>query len=646
MSELMGNEGIENNFQMRNPQPQVALAGNPNCGKTALFNAITGGRAKVGNYPGVTVERKEGHVLTASGLNLSVLDLPGTYSLDARTPDELITRNILLGIQTNEKNPDVLVAVADATNLERSLGLVFELCLIGKPIVLVLNMMDLAKKRGLELDLEILSQQLGVPVIPTVAVRKNGISELLYQVERLLASESAKRTLLEWKKPTTQEIRQRFAEIDRILALCTRQMPRPTVWTDRMDRVVLHSFFGPILLGLIFAAIFQVIFIWATQPMEWIKSAMNQFGRWVGLWMGPGPLQSLITDGMIAGMGSVLVFLPQILFLFTFILLLEDSGYMSRAAFLMDRLMGKVGLNGRAFIPLLSSFACAIPGVMATRTIENRRDRLITILVAPLMTCSARLPVYSLLIAAFIPNKILWRGIRLQGVVMFLLYVFGVISALLVARVLKGTVLKGKKPLLLMELPTYKWPSPKNIFIGLIERSKLFVRRAGTVILSVSIVLWFLSSYPKPPQSQIPRSESAISYSYAGRIGKAMEPWVKPIGFNWKIAVALIPGFAAREVMVGSLATVYAVEGKSEEPSPEALPKTLSAQLSRDWSLATALSLLVWYVLACQCLSTLAVTRRETGSWKWPAFMLTYMTGLAYLGSFLTYHFAVSLGLG
>jgi ferrous iron transport protein B len=622
---------------------RVALAGNPNCGKTALFNALTGGRAKVGNYPGVTVERKEGSVVTSSGILLSLLDLPGTYSLDAKTPDEIITRDVLLGRQGLKESPDILVAVADATNLERSLGLVMELQALGKPIVLALNMMDLALKRGLELDLKILSKELGVAIVPTVATQRQGLRTLLEEVEKQFHSGKPKTVdWVEWKESEPEDIRKRFAEVDRVLLMATRSSLRPTQWTDRIDRVVLHPILGTLLLLLILGLVFQAIFSWAQVPMDGIKAMIALFGEQVGNVLGDGPLQSLVVDGMIAGVGSVLVFLPQILLLFLFILILEDSGYMARAAFLMDRLMGKVGLHGRAFIPLLSSFACAIPGIMATRTIENRRDRLTTILVAPLMTCSARLPVYSLLIAAFIPNKVVMSFFSLQGIVMLALYISGVLAALLMAVVFRKTLLKGEKPPLLMELPTYKWPSLRNIGIGLFERCRLFARRAGTVILTISIILWFLASYPKPPlNSANGDSKPAIAYSYAGILGRFIEPVVKPIGFNWKIAVALIPGFAAREVMVGSLATVYAVEGKEE-----GLNEVLGDRLSKDWSLATALSLLVWYILACQCLSTLAVTRRETNSWRWPLFMLGYMTTLAYASSFIVYQTAKSLGWG
>ena len=619
--------------------PKIALAGNPNCGKTSLFNALTGGRQKVGNYPGVTVERKEGRVTSASGKTLLLLDLPGTYSLDARTPDEAVTRDVVLGKLKEEAAPDLVIAVADATCLERSLGLVIELRDLGIRCVLALNMMDLARTRGMELDLDALSRELGIPVIPTVATRKQGTRDLITEAEKCLnASDASKKPVQLWQKATPDQVRGRFAEVDRVLRSSLKRLPGPTLWTDRLDRVLLHPVWGFLVLAVVLAVVFQSIFNWASIPQDLIKDGLSWLGKAVEGMMAAGPLRSLLVDGVIAGVGSVLVFLPQILLLFLFILLLEDSGYMARAAFLMDRMMGRVGLHGRAFIPLLSSFACAIPGIMATRTIENPRDRLTTILVAPLMTCSARLPVYSLIIAAFIPNRTVWGPLKLQGLVMLGLYVAAVVIALAVALILKRTVLSGANPPLLMELPTYKVPSILGVFVGLVERAKLFLRRAGTVILTLMVMLWFLSSYPQAPAGA---TQPAIEYSYAGRLGHVIEPLLKPIGFNWRISIALIPGFAAREVMVGALATVYAVEQK-EEGGTEAL----GAILAKDWSIATALSLLAWYVISMQCASTLAVTRRETNSWKWPVVMLVYMTALAYLASFLTYRIACGMGLG
>jgi ferrous iron transport protein B len=605
---------------------RVALAGNPNCGKTSLFNALTGSRQKVGNYPGVTVEKKEGTLVTAQGHRIHLLDLPGTYSLDARTPDEAITRDVLLGKLAEEDRPDVLLAVADATNLEKSLAFVLELKELGYPVVLALNMIDLARRLGLELDLKRLSGELGLPVIPTSAVKKEGIQETVAQLLQMKGRGST--AAIAWQAPEASQIKSRFQQVDRILREATLKPKALEEWTNRIDKVVLHPVWGTLVLLAILTLVFQAVFNWASLPQDAIEAGITWIGNQIGTWLGEGALRSLLVDGIIAGVGSVVVFLPQILILFAFILALEDSGYMARAAFLMDRLMGRVGLHGRSFIPLLSSFACAIPGIMATRTIETRRDRLTTILVSPLMTCSARLPVYSLLIGAFIPNTPIFGPLRLQGLVMLGLYVTGTLAALLVAWALKKSVLKGPKPALLMELPSYKWPHLPSVVLGLGERAQLFLRRAGTVILTLSVAVWFLSSYPKAPEGT---TDPAIFHSFAGTIGRTFEPLFRPIGFDWRIVVALIPGFAAREVMVSALGTVYAVEGADENV------EGLAAVLAQDWSLATALSLLVWYIFASQCLSTLAVTRRETNSWKWPAFMLAYMTVLAYLGSFLTY---------
>lgn len=623
----------------------VALAGNPNCGKTALFNALTGSRQKVGNYPGVTVERKEGTVTTPSGQTVRILDLPGTYSLDARTPDEMIARDVLLGKIDGETQPTTIIAVADATNLERNLGLVLELRALGKPVVLAVNMMDLAKSRGMELDCVALSRELGVPVVQTVATKGRGIQELLAQVEtglKLAPVTLAASNAPEWVKSTPDQVRARFAEVDRILSLAITRQSRPAIWTDRLDRVVLHPVWGSLVLVTVLALIFQAVFSWASVPADLIEGAVASFGEWVSGVLPEGPVRSLVVDGAIAGVGSVVVFIPQILLLYFFILLLEDSGYMARAAFLMDRLMGRVGLHGRAFIPLLSSYACAIPGIMATRAIENRRDRLTTILIAPLTTCSARLPVYTLLISAFIPKEPLLGPIGhvfgMQGAVMFALYFGGIVMALAMAMVFRLTMFKGPKPSLLLEMPTYKWPSWRNITLGLYERARLFLRRAGTVILALSVVVWFLASYPKAPEGS---AEPAIYHSYAGTIGRAIAPALEPLGFNWQISVALIPGFAAREVMVSALGTVYALEGDEEQ-----VGEALGSKLSKEWSLATALSLMVWYIIALQCLSTIAVARRETNSWRWPALMIGYMTALAYFSSFVTYNLARWAGWG
>ena len=614
--------------------PWIALAGSPNCGKTALFNSLTGGRQKVGNYAGVTVERKEGRAKTASGFEVEVIDLPGTYSLDARSPDESVTRDILMGQNADLGSaPDALIAVADATNLERSLSLVLELRHFGVPTVLALNMMDLAQKRGLKLDLGVLERELEIAIIPTVAVNNQGVTELLSRVESLLATRASgtQTARVQWVEPTVDRIHARFKELDRILALAVRSPIQQNRWTDRIDHVVLHPVWGSLLLISVLALVFQAVFSWAKLPAEGIEASIAWISAQVTHGMPEGLLRDLLTEGVLAGVGGVLVFLPQILILFLFILALEDSGYMARAAFLMDRLMSRAGLNGRAFIPLLSSHACAIPGIMATRTISNRRDRLATILAAPITTCSARLPVYTLLISAFFSaDSKVFGFVGVQGLVMLALYVAGVVFALMTAWLLKLTVLRGPKPELLMEMPTYKWPSVRSLAIGLGERGMIFLRRAGTVILALTIVLWALSSFPKAPDGA---KEPAIYYSYAGKIGHAIEPLIAPLGFDWRIGVALIPGFAAREVMVSALATVYAVEGTDEDSKAQAL----RGVLAKNWSMATAISLMVWYVFALQCLSTVAVIRRETNTWTWPVFAIVYLTGLGYLASFVTY---------
>ncbi len=623
--------------------PLIALVGSPNCGKTAIFNALTGSRQKVGNYSGVTVERKEGFVRGSRGTDIRVLDLPGTYSLDARTLDEEVARDVVLGRVAEDLRPHLLVAVADATNLERGLALVLELRDLGVPMVLALNMMDLAHARGQELDLGALSLEMGVPVVATVATARQGTRDLLSQLESALEgvdraprSQSGER----WEKSTAEKVRARFGEVDRILSRCVKRAIAPTPWTDWLDRLVLHPIWGSLIFLAVVSLMFQALFTWASIPADWIEARVGDLSGLVGGLMADGPLKSLLVDGILAGVGGVLVFLPQILLLFAFILALEDSGYMARAAFLMDRLMGKVGLNGRSFIPLLSSYACAIPGIMATRTIENRRDRLVTILVAPLTTCSARLPVYTLLIAAFIPADRSVGPLSLQAAVMLGLYASGLVLALVLAAVFRRTVLQGPRPSLILELPTYKWPSLMNLGFGLLERAKVFIRRAGTVILALTVLIWFLSSYPKAPEGA---PGAPIDHSYAGKIGHAIEPLIRPIGFDWRVGVALIPGFAAREVMVSALATVYSVEAR-DGADEEAVQAELGPVLRGQWSLATAASLLAWYVVALQCLSTLAVAKRETNSWRWPAFMLLYLTILAYAFSFLVYRGVLALG--
>ncbi|HVJ55798.1 MAG TPA: ferrous iron transporter B [Aliidongia sp.] len=613
---------------------RIALVGNPNCGKTALFNALTGSRQKVANYPGVTVERKEGQFLTPAGHRVQLVDLPGTYSLRARSPDEVVTRDAVLGRLDGEAEPDLLLCVADATNLRLVLRLVLELKQVGRPIMLAVNMFDIARHRGIGIDLDRLAAELGMPVVPTVAVRRNGIEDLLNRIDRLEALPAGAEPQ-RWREPDAGEIRAAHREAERILKLCVKPPARPDDWTNRLDAVLLHPVFGILILLAILFVMFQAVFTWANTPMDLIKAGFDALGAWVVDTFPDGMLRSLVSDGLIAGVGSVLVFLPQILILFFFIILLEDFGYMARAAFLMDRIMGGAGLHGRAFIPLLSSFACAIPGIMATRVIDSRRDRLATILVAPLMTCSARIPVYTLIISAFVPHRQVAGFIDLQGLVMFGLYATGILSALAVAFVLRKLVWRGRVEPFIMELPAYKLPNLRNIATGLVLRARIFLQRAGTIILSMMILIWFLSSVPGPPEGAV---GPAIDYSFAGRIGHALEPVLAPIGFTWEIAVALIPGMAAREVAVAALGTVYAVSGGEEATG------ALGQTLAQHWGLPTALALLAWYIFAPQCASTLGVIKRETNSWAWPSIVFVYMIALAYGAAFLVFHAATALG--
>ncbi len=620
---------------------RIALVGFPNCGKTTLFNTLTGSRQKTANYPGVTVERKSGLLRTPVGRAVEVIDLPGSYSLRARSPDEAVTRDVVLGRQAQEALPDAIVCVTDATNLGQHLRLLLELRQLGRPLILALNMMDLAQKRGCQISTEALSRQLGIPVVTTVAMRKSGVQGLLGQIDALLRQTpvAGRTTTAEgWVEPSPEALRAYHREVEGLLREAVIQEGAPERLTRQVDRVLLHSVAGPlILLGILFL-MFQAVFSWAEAPMDWIDGGMASLQQWLSANMADSLLKSLLVDGIVAGVGGVVIFLPQILILFLFILLLEDSGYMTRAAFLMDRLMSGVGLNGRAFIPLLSSFACAIPGIMAARTIAHPLDRLTTILIAPLMTCSARLPVYVLLIAAFVPSTTVWGGVGLQGLVMFGLYATGIVGALAVAGVLRLTLLRGGRQPLLMELPSYKWPSPANVLLGLLERARIFIRRIGTIILGVMVVLWFLASFPGAPEGA---AEPAIYYSFAGLIGRGLEPLLAPIGFNWQIAIALVPGLAAREVAVAALGTVYAMSGDEGQ-----VVESLAATLAQDWTLATALALLAWYVFAPQCLATLAAARRETNSWRWPAFMFVYLMVLAYVAAFITYRVALALGGG
>ena len=613
----------------------VALLGNPNCGKTALFNLLTGSRQKVANYAGVTVERKEGLMRTPSGRQFRVLDLPGAYSLNPLSADEAITRDVVTGMRADVGTPELLVCVTDASNLKLNLRLVLEARKLGVPIVVALNMSDLAHRRGIRIDRAVLERELGMPVVETVGVRHEGAKALVAQLDSHVPPPQRPRA--EWVPPTMAEVLQTQQEVRRILRAAVHEPEVDTRLDDAIDGVVLHPLWGLPILAVVLFLMFQAVFSWAQWPMEAIKSGMQALGGLLQAGMPEGLLRSLLVDGVVAGAGGVLVFLPQILILFLFILALEDSGYLPRAAFLLDRAMGSVGLSGRSFIPLLSSFACAIPGVMATRTISNWRDRLVTIMIAPLMTCSARLPVYALLIGAFIPQRQVAGLFNLQGVVLFSLYLAGIVSAMGVAWAFKRLRSNASPAPLLMELPTYRMPNLRNLGQGLLERAHIFIKRVGSIILALMIVLWFISTFPAPPDGA---TGPAIQYSLAGMLGQALEPLFRPIGFNWQICIALIPGLAAREVAVGALGTVYALSAAGDKVAEQLAP-----MLGGSWSVATALSLLAWYVFAPQCISTLAAVKRETNSWRYPLMMAGYLFALAYIASLLTYRVALAFGL-
>jgi ferrous iron transport protein B len=609
------------------PPPRVALVGVPNCGKTALFNRLTGSRQKVANYPGVTVERREGERATAGGRTLRVLDLPGTYGLNPTTLDEAITRDVLLGRVAGESAPDLVVCVVDAVHLPIGLRLALEVRRLGLPMVLALNRMDVARRRGVQIDVAKLSQELGVPVLPTIAVKRGGADALIAAIEPARWESRRAARPPEWHAADAESSERMQADLRGILSAVGYAAPADSRLRDRVDAVLLHPVGGMLVLAVVMFLMFQAVFSWAAPLMDWIDGSMASLGGWVAASMPEGPLQSLLVSGVIAGAGAVLVFLPQIVLLFFFILALEDSGYLPRAAYILDRLMGSAGLSGRAFIPLLSSHACAIPGIMATRTIPDWRDRLTTIMIAPLMTCSARLPVYSMLIVAFLPARDL-GPFNLHGLVMFGLYSAGILSGLLVALVIKWFSASRRYSPLMLELPDFQWPHAGNLLLGLWERVKIFLSRVGGIILALMIVLWFLSSYPAPPPDA---TGPAIQYSFAGRLGAMLEYVFAPIGFNWQISIALVPGLAAREVAVGALGTVYALSGGDD------VAGQLEPIIASTWSLATACSLLAWYVFAPQCLSTLAVVKRETNSWRYPLIMAGYLFALAYLASFITY---------
>jgi len=627
----------------------AALVGNPNCGKTALFNRLTGSQQKVANYAGVTVERKEGRVVLPGAPStpetLRLLDLPGTYSLNPRSPDERVTVDVLQGRAAGEKRPDVVVCVVDASNLRRNLRLVLAVKRTGLPCVLALNMMDVAAQRGLKIDVQALSRELGMPVVSTVAVKGQGIEALC----EVLAQPDA------WGRPVSRthgaaaalapDTRADHETVRGILQRLQLDKAVPNLLSDRIDRVVLHGVFGPVILLAILFLVFQAVFAWAEAPKALIEAATGALGSSISAWLPDSGLwywvNSFVVDGLIAGLGGVLVFLPQIIILFFFILVLEESGYLPRAAFLLDRLMGAVGLSGRSFIPLLSSFACAIPGIMAARTIANPRDRWVTILIAPLMTCSARLPVYALLIGAFVPQQKVWPGLQLQGLVLFGLYLAGIVGALAVAWLLKcvAEFSSGRTQqvrTLMMELPGYHLPGLRNVALGLWQRVQIFLRRVGGIILTLTVLLWLLSSFPAAPAGA---TAPAIEYSFAGMLGRGLAHVFEPIGFNWQISIALVPGLAAREVAVSALGTVYALSSTVEDAA-----QTLAPLIAHDWSLATALSLLMWYVFAPMCLSTLATIRREAGGWRMVWISAAYLFALAYGAAFATYRMTLWLG--
>jgi len=612
---------------------RLALVGNPNCGKTALFNQLTGSRQKVANYAGVTVERKEGRMRGPSGREYAVLDLPGAYSLQPASLDEAITRDLCRGFYPGEAAPDALVCVIDATNLRLHLRFALEVRELGKPMIVALNMVDAARRRGIEIDVAALERALGVPVVETVAVRHNGAAELVRRIDALMPQPAA------MQPPVVEAGGDHHAQVRDILASAVKMPTRTAKIDDALDRWLLHPVFGLLTLAVVMFLIFQAVYAWATPLMDGIEALFGWLGEMAGEHLPEGPLASLLTDGIIAGVGGVVVFLPQILILFFFILALEESGYLPRAAFLLDRMMAAAGLSGRSFIPLLSSFACAVPGIMSTRSIQDPRDRLATILVAPLMTCSARLPVYALLIGAFIPEKTVWGVFNQQGLVLFGLYVAGIVSALAMSWTMKKFRRDKSEHPLLLELPSYRLPHPRDLAVGLYERGMIFLKRVGGIILALTILLWFLLSFPGAPENA---TLPAIDYSFAGQIGHAMAVFFAPLGFNWQICIALIPGLAAREVAVASLATVYALSAADDDAATQAL----TPLISDGWSLATALSLLVWYIYAPMCISTLATIKRETNSWKQMAFATFYLFAAAWLASLVTYQVTVALGGG
>lgn len=670
-----------------NSVARVALAGNPNSGKTSLFNALTGLRYKVANYPGVTVEKKEGEIQLLDGARVVALDLPGIYSLSAFAPDEVVAEQVLTGRFAGEPCPDLVVSVVDASNLERSLYLTSQLIDLGVPVILALNMSDVAAKMGVAIRTELLARELDVPIVSLVAKTHVGLPSLRREIQALLATRQRSRRSFSWlpsSSPlraaavaaglasgesggeaqlraglkalardaaganvdvTTAEASARFLWIRGVIerTVVVSAPASSNNMRERIDHILTHRVFGLLFFFVVMAGIFQAVFLWSEAPMGWIEAGVAALGNTLRGLLPQGVVQSLLIDGVLAGVGSVLVFIPQIFLLFLCLGVLEDSGYLARAAFVMDRFMRFFGLQGRSFVPLLSSFACAIPGILATRTIPSMGDRLATILVAPLMSCSARLPVYALLISAFIPQRSIFGIISLQGAVLFGLYCLGIAAAAVVALLMKYTLLRHTPSLFVMEMPRFRRPSVRVVFREIFDRVLLFVQKAGTMILACSIILWFLASFPEHPELQ---GTERVRASYAGQIGQLIEPLIRPLGYDWAIGVALLASIAAREVFVSALATVYHVGDGADVSS------TLGELLQRmpvgdgHFSMATALSLMVFFVFACQCISTVAVCRRETGSWKWPILMVLYMTVLAYGAAFLTFRVAILWGGG
>jgi ferrous iron transport protein B len=613
--------------------PTLALVGSPNCGKTALFNALTGLNHKVANYPGVTVDWAEAFSRKLFGAPLKILDLPGTYSLNPQSDDELLTRQVICREGQYPIQADVLLCVADVNNLSLHLRLVLEVIALGQPMVLAISMIDQAEKMGTMPDLSGLEKALGIPVRAISALKNRGLQELMDTIHEVHAKQIRPRPLTLPLEPVG-----RIHFIEKLLhEVQPNAYKRGSGWTDRLDHWLLHPWFGPIILLLVFLLVFQAIFSWAGLPQDWIEGAMGEFGGLVGGYLPDGLLKSLIVDGVISGVGAVVVFLPQILILFFFLLVLEDSGYMARAAFVLDRLMRGVGLNGRSVLPLVSGFACAIPSIMSTRIMGSRRERWVTILITPLMTCSARLPVYTLLIGAFIPERAVFGFLNLQGFVLFMLYIGGLGSALLVAWVIKVFGWVGGPSSFVMELPSYRFPSSLNVVRGLYDRGLAFLTRAGTFIMSVVIILWFLSTFPLPPENA---TLPSIHYSFAGKLGQWLEPAFAPLGWNWKIVVALIPGFAAREVLVGALGMVYAIDHTLGD---EQQVTALSSILPHELTLAAAVALLVWYIFAPQCFATFAVMQKETRSWRMTVAGFLYLLALAYVFAWVAHGLTAAL---